>query len=266
MLLRLQRVWNWVGQSTTQTSLPLPPSIRIPTIFHITHHKAGSQWVHAILHSLAYHHLVLPEVDNHQFLTRPVESGKIYPTLYVTREQFYSVPLPRKHRRFVIIRDLRDSLVSVYFSIKHSHPILKASMQEMRQQLEELSLEDGLLYMADKWLVNPAMMQWSWLAAGERLYRYEDLLERDEELFEEIFLEVCQLPLSCQQVREAVRQNRFEVRTRGRPRGIEDVYAHERKGVAGDWRNYFTEKVKEYVKSRYGSVLIATGYERDFRW
>jgi lipopolysaccharide transport system ATP-binding protein len=249
--------------------LELPSSLKrtqIPTVFHITHHKAGSQWVHAILHTLAYHHLILPEVDNRQFLQRPVETGKIYPTLYVTREEFHSVPLPRKYHHFVIIRDLRDTLVSLYFSVKYSHPIMKPEQKTMRQNLHELSLEDGLLYIAQFSLITQAMIQWSWVAARERLYRYEDLLEHDEELFEEIFLRVCRLPFSRQQVQEAVRTHRFEARTNGRPRGVEDVHAHERKGIAGDWRNYFTDKVRTYVKNKYGSLLIATGYEKNFNW
>lgn len=236
------------------------------TVFHITHHKAGSQWVHAILHTLAYDHLVLPEVDNKQFLNRPVQQGKIYPTLYVTYQEFCSVPLPRKHRRFVIFRDLRDTLVSVYFSVKYSHPILKSEQQEMRQKLHELDIEAGLIYMAERWLPRPASIQWSWLANRERFYRYEDLLENDEELFEEIFLKVCRLPFTRQQVREAVHKHRFEARTKGRPRGVEDIHAHERKGIAGDWRNYFTPVLKDMIKSRYGSLLIATGYEKDFNW
>ena len=58
-------------------------------------------------------------VQNHQFLHKPMGAGRIYPTLYITREQFESVPPPLAG--FVVIRDLRDTLVSLYFSLKHSH-------------------------------------------------------------------------------------------------------------------------------------------------
>ncbi|MDW8242914.1 MAG: sulfotransferase domain-containing protein [Thermogemmata sp.] len=236
------------------------------TVFHITHLKAGSQWVNAILHTLAYQYLVIPEVDNNNFFYKPIIEGKIYPTLYVTYQEFCSVSLPRRHRKFVIIRDLRDTLISLYFSIKYSHPIQKNTHHEIRHKLNELDIEDGLLFLTERMLFIPAKIQWSWLAAQERLYRYEDLLDHDEELFEEIFLKVCRLPFTRQQIRQAVQQHRFEVRTNGRPRGVEDVHAHERKGIAGDWRNYFTEKVKSQIKFRYGSLLIATGYEKDFNW
>ena len=246
--------------------LPLPPEAKIPTIFHVTHHKAGSQWVHAILHTLAYHHLVLPELFSQHFLQKPIQAGKIYPTVYITYQQFHSVTLPSAYRRFVIIRDLRDTLISAYFSLKFSHEILHSHQALLRQKLQEMNMEEGLIYLIDSWLISRAMMQWSWLAAGERLYKYEELLEHDEELFDEIFRKVCRLPVTRQQVREAVRINRFEARTKGRPRGVEDVHAHERKGIASDWRNYFTPAVKDHFNRRYGSLLIATGYEKDFNW
>ncbi|HZJ73048.1 MAG TPA: hypothetical protein VFF36_19095, partial [Planctomycetota bacterium] len=115
-----------------------------PTVFHITHHKAGSQWIHRIFHALAYDRLVLPEMQDVQFLERPIQPGKIYPTLYVTREQFESVAVPRDSRRFVVIRDLRDSLVSAYFSLRYSHPQMSEHLQASRQTLSGLSEEQGL--------------------------------------------------------------------------------------------------------------------------
>jgi len=60
--------------------------------------------------------------------------------------------------------------------------------------------------------------------------------------------------------------NRFEAQTGGRPRGVEDVTAHQRKGVAGDWRNHFTDRIKRAFKARYGGLLVATGYEKDLDW
>jgi hypothetical protein len=67
-------------------------------------------------------------------------------------------------------------------------------------------------------------------------------------------------------LREAVIASRFERMTQGRARGTEDIGAHERKGVAGDWQNHFTKRVKHAFKNRYGALLVATGYERDLDW
>jgi hypothetical protein len=244
----------------------LARSLALPTVFHITHHKAGSQWIHRMFHALDYHRLVLPELGNAQFLERPVEAGKIYPTLYITREQFLSVPRPADSRHFVMVRDLRDTLVSAYFSIRYSHPPLAGGDVPFRRELNELSAEEGLLLLLERWLAVPAQVQWSWAASGEELVRYEDLLAHDTDILERVLHERCGLGADRAQLASVVRAHRFEAWTGGRPRGEEDVRAHERKGVAGDWRNHFTPKVTRAFKDLYGSLLIASGYADTFDW
>lgn len=236
-----------------------------PTVFHITHPKAGSQWIHRMFHALDYHRLVLPEVDQGQFLSRAVQPGKIYPTLYVTREQFLAVPRPADSRYFVIIRDLRDTLVSAYFSIRYSHPELGGEVPH-RRELNELSEEDGLLLLLERWLAFPAQVQWSWATTGEELIRYEDLLARDTDILSRVLHERCGLGTDRAHIESVIRGHRFEAWTGRRPGGQEDARTHERKGVAGDWRNRFTPKVKAAFKDLYGSLLIATGYADTFDW
>jgi len=235
------------------------------TVFHITHHKAGSQWINRLFHALAYERLILPEVECNQFLNKPIQAGGIYPTVYITREQFDSVKLPKKWHRFVMIRDLRDTLVSLYFSIKHSHPVLHARNQARRAMLHELGVEEGLLHVTENLLAGIAQVQWSWVAAGDELIKYEDLLERDEEILARVLLRDCKLNVDPGRFLEVVRENRFEARS-GRKPGEEDVQSHERKGVAGDWRNHFTDKITRSFKERFGSLLVATGYENGFNW
>jgi hypothetical protein len=246
------------------------------TVLHITHQKAGSQWIHRIFHALAYDRVILPEVElaaTHerpiegvQFLKRPVVPGKIYPTLYLTREQFAEARLPRHHRRFIVIRDPRDTLVSAYFSYKLSHKLNSDWMHDCRIHLNRVSTEEGLLFILDNWLPSIATFQWSWVASGERLIKYEDLLKNDETILERVLLHHCRLPVERDRFREVVQANRFESWTGGRKRGQEDVGSHERKGIAGDWRNHFTPRVSAAFRSRYGSLLVATGYEKSERW
>jgi lipopolysaccharide transport system ATP-binding protein len=186
--------------------------------------------------------------------------------VFVTREQFDSVPVPANSRRFVVIRDLRDTLVSLYFSLRYTHPVIHDRIQNRRSALSDMSVEEGLLYLIEVQLTGIAQLQWSWLAAGEKLIRYEDLLERDEEILARVLLRDCKLGVDPVRFHEVVRQNRFEARTGGRKPGEEDRGSHERKGVAGDWRNHFTDNVAAAFKKVYGSVLIATGYEKNFNW
>ncbi|KDA53092.1 hypothetical protein EG19_07760, partial [Thermoanaerobaculum aquaticum] len=238
------------------------PSPTWPTIFHVTHWKAGSQWIYRILLDCCADRIVPPELENAQFLKKPIESGKVYPTVYVTRDEYFSVDLPEHSYRFVVIRDLRDTLVSAYFSIRFSHPTISPYLEEQRNILNSISFEDGLLYLMDEFLPGCAAIVSSWVDSGERVIRYEDLLERDVQILESVLLDKCHLPVSRERLREAVEANRFERITGGRPRGQEDVMAHERKAVPGDWKTYFTPRVTEAFKERYGIVLVTSGYER----
>ena len=237
-----------------------------PTIFHVTHWKAGSQWIYKILHYCASDRIVEPQVGETQFLHRPLQPGKIYPTVYVTKQQFDSVTLPANSHRFVVIRDLRDTLISGYFSIKLSHSIQTWMQDYQRAALRSLSLEDGLIYLMDEWLIGCARIQTSWVEGDEPVIRYEDLLERDLEILERLLLDECRLPIAREILHKAVLTNRFENLTGGRVRGQEEITAHIRKGIAGDWRNYFNERVKRAFKIRYGGLLIVTGYEKDMNW
>lgn len=239
----------------------------IPTIFHVTHWKAGSQWIHRILlECVPGDRVVSPEVDEIQFLQRPLEDGKVYPTVYVTREQFYSVTLPKAWKRFIVIRDLRDTLVSAYFSIKYSHQTIVPRLAKWRDALQEMDEAQGLLFLMDEWLPASAQIQESWQQSKEPIYRYEDLLENDLDILETILLKDCQLPLETARFRQIVLECRFDRVSGGRKRGEENVMAHERKGVAGDWRNHFSRQVTQTFKERFATLLIKTGYEVDANW
>lgn len=237
-----------------------------PTVFHVTHWKAGSQWIYAILRECFPDRIIEPRVGNVQVLHYAIQRGFVYPTVYLSKPQFDALGLPENSRWFVVIRDLRDTLVSAYFSFKISHPVLGSDFAALRQKLWDLDQEDGFIYLMDNFLEDCAAIQLSWLEAGEPLIRYEDLLERDVELLSHVLIERCGLEISRERLEEVVVANRFEAQTGGRARGTEDVTAHQRKGVAGDWRNHFTDRIKRAFKARYGGLLVATGYEKDLDW
>jgi hypothetical protein len=248
----------------------LPPTVEaqedpMPPVFHVTHWKAGSQWIFGILGQCVPERIIEPQLGEAQVRHYAIQRGRVYPTVYLTNEELASVA-PPDSKRFVVIRDLRDTLISAYFSFKHSHPVLEPGMAILRKKLAELDSETGLLHLMDDFLARCAKIQMSWIEAGEPVVRYEELLADDLSQFERILIGKCGLPIRPEQLQEAVLSNRFESYTKGRERGCEDVHAHERKGVAGDWRNHFTNRIKEAFKTRYGGLLVATGYEKDLNW
>src|SRR5258706_5771102 len=230
-----------------------------PALIHITHWKAGSQWVHKVLRTCFPEQIVQPTLGNIQFVKQHMSSGKVYPTVYVTKEEFDTAVLPENWFRFVIIRDLRDTLVSGYFSIKLSHPPI-GQIAEWRKVLNEVNLDQGLLFLMNNWLPDSAAIQQSWLNTNEPLLRYEPLLQNDMEIFTEIILKQARIPILSQTLEAAIVASRFENVTGGRQLGQEDLNAHERKGTAEDWKNHFSAKIKDEFKQKFGDLLIKSGY------
>jgi lipopolysaccharide transport system ATP-binding protein len=201
-----------------------------------------------------------------QFMEDPIEPHGIYPRLYLTREEFESVSLPPSWRRFVVIRDLRDTLVSAYFSVKLSHrenPVL----EEGRARLQSTRIDEGLMWMLDHLMVaRSAEIQASWCGAGVPLIRFEELIERDEEILGRVLIDQCELQVDRPKLRRILRRTSFRRMSGGRLPGEEDPTSHFRRGVPGDWRDHFSGPLKAAFKERWGDLLIATGYERDRDW
>jgi len=94
--------------------------------------------------------------------------------------------------------------------------------------------------------------------------RYEDLLEKPEEELGRL-LGFLGADASGPTVRRCVRAASFERLAGGRSRG-QEAASFFRKGVAGDWKNVFTERNKQDFKAAAGDLLIELGYEEDGDW
>lgn len=94
-------------------------------------------------------------------------------------------------------------------------------------------------------------------------FRYEELLEDPMRIRTAFAL----LGVDADEasVRRCVDANAFEARTGRRP-GQSDPTSPIRKGVAGDWVNYFAEPDKAAYKQACGTLLIDAGYAADLDW
>jgi hypothetical protein len=102
------------------------------------------------------------------------------------------------------------------------------------------------------------------LGANYGEVRYEDLLEKPEEEVGRL-LEFLGADASEQVVRRCVGAASFEKLANGRKRG-QEAASFFRKGIAGDWKNVFTEQNKQDFKAAAGELLIELGYEEDDNW
>lgn len=179
-----------------------------------------------------------------------------------------------------IIRDGRDAAVS---ALHHSWNFGKKGKNDEASAKREAYREDpgrmleagesvfagnSLARMAAEWAARvgrtvedgPALL-------GENYaeVRYEDLLERPEEEVRRL-LRFLGAGADDETVRRCVNAASFEKLSRGRTRGEEDATSFFRKGVAGDWRNAFTEGDKSVFKKEAGNLLVRLGYEKDAGW
>ncbi|MCB9846563.1 MAG: sulfotransferase [Phycisphaeraceae bacterium] len=95
--------------------------------------------------------------------------------------------------------------------------------------------------------------------------RYEKLLEDPTTQMRRVFGHLG-VKRDDETVRACVESNRFEVRSQGRKPGEGDNAAFVRKGVVGDWREYFADRDKAIFKEIAGQALVALAYESDENW
>lgn len=118
------------------------------------------------------------------------------------------------------------------------------------------------MFAMENWLGSCAHIQQSWVLSkcDPPIVRYEDLIRDDVSIMRKVLIEMCGMDVSPIIVADAVEANRFFALTGGRNARVEDIEAPERKGIAGDWRNYFTENVSNGFNSRYGHIHALAGY------
>lgn len=244
------------------------PLLRVPTgaaLFHISHWKAATTWIRGILVD-AFGAEVLPRTYfEAQGLDSPIEPGKVYAGVCYSKEAFECLNRPLDTRRFVVIRDLRDTLISAYFSLKNSHPS-KPPIIYYRRILGRLNQEDGLCYLARSWLLQSTLIQRTWLTAGEPCIRYEDITADPMRHFEKLFATQLRVSVERSWLEKLVARHAFSRYSGGREPGVEDANSHFRKGIAGDWRRHFTPKVTECFKAMHNDVLVMAGYEKSESW
>jgi hypothetical protein len=192
---------------------------------------------------------------------------------------------PRLPKTAYIHRDGRDVMVSLYFhqvrsmtEARHPH-----SATKLRRRFTELfgttyDLDDvrgNLARFIDAEFREPSFMSrtWSehvddWMAVPrENVFAvsYEALKADTESALSDLMTRVEGAPADAELVRYAARRNDFAL-VSGRAPGAEDRTADLRKGIVGDWRNFFTREAAEIFEAAAGPTLRHLGYEADSSW
>lgn len=165
-------------------------------------------------------------------------------------------------RYFITVRDPRDQIISGYWFLRNRplHPVHNMAM--------DLSLHEFITIELDPATAAIPRLAWlrSWLANRDPtkslIVRYEDLLTNTAGQLQSCF-DFLGIDVDPTVVDSIVEQNSFQAKA-GRSPGTEDTSAFRRKGVAGEWREIFTEAQKEKCLVSFEGVISALGYQPTF--
>jgi len=158
-----------------------------------------------------------------------------------------------------IIRDGRDGALS---AAHHSRNFGRMNRGERTERDGSIFTETQIRKLAADWAARVGRT----VNDGPRLFgdryvevRYEDLLTHPEEEMERL-LRFLRVASDERSVRRCVGSATFEKLSKGRTRGSEDPSSFFRKGVAGDWRNAFTDRDRRVFEREAGDLLTKLGY------
>lgn len=263
----------WFGRDSERDREMAPIAAQFPVPpdglwVHATHPKAGSQWVQAIFSDLFGSGAVPNVAGNGVPPGGLFHPGHLYLSVYLRPDEIAAHGASGAEITPVfVMRDLRDTLVSLYFSLKVSHEILDEFMASARKQLNQLNEEDGMIYLIESQLQNSAKLQKAWLQSHpDRCVKFESLTTNPDHEMPRVINGLLGLHVPDESIRASCRKFSFENLAGGRKRGEEDAKSHFRSGAAGGWRKHFSPAVTQAFKDEFPGHLTAAGYEADDHW
>jgi hypothetical protein len=248
-------------------------SDRPQRVFLLTWYKAGSQWVRDLLtHRLAARASGLVNsgatfncLEVKEWPATPAGSfaGPIYCPRPIEWDE-YRLPTDRG---VVVLRDPRDIVVSLAYSLTFSH-LPTPITDHLRPGLLRLPMTQRLMLAMMQFRRPRVFADWGQLGWGPRgelfVTSYERLVaDTCGEL--SAMYEFLGWDVSAADVARIVADLSFETRS-GRSRGQEDPLSHLRKGVPGDWRSHFDRLAGLTFELHTWGSLVRSGYESDPLW
>ncbi|MDZ7662816.1 sulfotransferase domain-containing protein [Thiohalophilus sp.] len=177
----------------------------------------------------------------------------------------------------VVWRDGRDILISQYFhslfkNEKGNSVLVDSCRADLGFQDYE-NISANLVQFMEYIYETKHHPRFSWVDFANRWVGcehcthvfYEDLRSHPARELQRIINSLSGISLDADQCKKIVCCHSFEKKA-GRKPGEENSHSFMRKGVVGDWKNYFTCEARERFHAYAGDALIRLGYEDDDAW
>ena len=232
-------------------------------------HKVGSTWVYKILRELTAFNDIFPPYRIFKELRKvkiplddlldyfsSLKKGKGY--------LFKSHSLPPKSVRkdvfyISVIRDPRDLMVSMSKYVSHLPVELGgwgkefSKLDERNKLIEVINKSDFIFDLYNAWANYDNCL----------LFKYEDL---KTDIYNSVIkiVDFTGINVTDRKIRNSISKNDFK-KVSGRKSGSEKTNSFYRKGIVGDWKNYFDNELLEYLytaqNGRWKQIIVQNKYE-----
>lgn len=233
--------------------------------------KSGTTWLENMLASYPGFVPILPsrvtkyemehkssiEYDLPEDFFEPLRNGLFVIKMHIYGSRHNVAVLKKNSIRYCLLyRDLRDAAVSHCFYVRATpwHP----ESQEYRRYDIKGCLKIFCLKRLDEWV--------NWLKTWrENRDREQSIEVTYEKLLTDTFgtlkkiAQFFELDDSDKTLYSIIEKNKFS-----QLKKKDSVFF--RKGLSGDWRNYFDEEIKKEFKEKAGELLKELGYEKNLDW
>ncbi len=239
--------------------------------------KSGGTWLGQMIST----YLEIPFPRN----SRPAYETSIFHGHYLPRKSMNYL-----NKLFFLIRDGRDVIISQYFHMLFENEKTKLSPNAVSYYRNLVKFENysdvssNLSQFIDfifnfkhpksrkfedegNWTsFNKLWLNQSFISKDKiTIVKYENLLKNT---YKEMFSILSTLNLNNiqeERLRNIVEIYKFENQAK-RKRGIENKNSFLRKGISGDWKNYFNKESAKTFDRFAGDMLIQLGYEKNKKW
>lgn len=246
------------------------------SVLIVEYPKSGGTW----LGQLISNYLKIPFPRN----TLPKFKRSLYHSHYLPKYRIL------KNRNIIyLVRDGRDVIVSLYYHQLLWNEKNKLSPKDVKYHRSKVPFDDfenvkknmaafikytfndkpsklqHFTYMGNWYDYNKSWLEKLKTHDNIYLLKYEDLLISPNDTLERMFSGFFQIKMDEELLNQIINKFSFENQTK-RKKGEEDNNSFLRKGIQGDWKNYFGDEEKKLYKKYTKTLLIDLNYEKDNNW
>jgi len=188
-----------------------------------------------------------------------IPHGCIVSPLYCHHQDFKAMTKPSQYKAFFVMRDLKDYIISEYFSLRYSHSAYHPFIIEKRKLYNEISVDEGIMDVINTEARLYAEVISNWVNSGDSnifITKFEDMFGPDQNRHFKHLMQHLDIQINDNKIDQLLEQYSFMKMSKGRKQGSEDIHSHYRSGEIGGWRKYLKESHLQKLNESTNNLMI----------